>query len=48
MSMTDADRHVKAEVADLVAVIERLAGDLALGEEPSGLMAALEEAARDE
>ncbi len=48
MNMADPDRHVRAEVADLAAVIERLAGDLALGEEPSGILAVLEEAASDE
>ncbi len=48
MTMGDADRHVKAEVADLAALIERLAGDLALAEEPAAITAVLEEAARDE
>lgn len=36
------DRAVLAAVADLAAVIERTAADLALTEEPSGFIAALE------
>ncbi len=48
MTMAESDRHLKAEVADLAAFIERLAGDLALGEEPAAIIAVLEEAARDE
>jgi len=41
----------QAELAHLAAVIERLAGELALAEEPAGFEAALEEGApktRDE
>lgn len=42
--MADSDRHVTTQLADLAAVIERAAADLALGEEPSGFVLALEEA----
>ena len=41
----------KAELAHLAGIIERLAGELALSEEPAGFEAALEEGApktRDE
>ena len=44
--MTDQERatqrHVQADVAALAGAIERMAGDLALGEEPSGFAVALE------
>ena len=47
--MTDQERagqrpqpHVQADVAALAGAIERLAGDLAIGEEPSGFVVALE------
>ncbi|MBI3628928.1 MAG: hypothetical protein HY217_04995 [Candidatus Rokubacteria bacterium] len=41
-------RAVRAAVADIAAVIERVAADLALAEEPAGFVAQLEsEAARD-
>ena len=43
--MTEEERHVKAAVADMAAVIERAAGDLALGEEPAGFLAMLDEQA---
>lgn len=46
--MTEHEREVQAMVADSAAVIERAAGDLALAEEPSGLLAALEDGAVDE
>lgn len=46
--MMEADRHVKAQVADLAAVIERASADLALAEEPAGFLAVLEEEAGDE
>jgi hypothetical protein len=40
--MDDTERHVQADAAALAAVVERGAADLALGEEPSNLAAALE------
>ena len=46
--MTEDDRHVKATVADMAAVIERAAADLALAEEPSGFLALLDEQAADD
>ncbi|HXA94552.1 MAG TPA: hypothetical protein VN323_03275 [Candidatus Dormibacteraeota bacterium] len=36
------EKFQKAEVADLLGVIERLAGELSLAEEPSRFIAALE------
>lgn len=45
--MDDTQRHVRADVASLAAVIERAAADLALGEEPSNFAAALESGAPD-
>jgi hypothetical protein len=51
---TDESRRQQAEVAALLGVIERMAADLALAEEPARFVAALEagrppagEAARD-
>ena len=41
-AMDDTERHVQADAAALAAVVERGAADLALGEEPSNLAAALE------
>ncbi len=38
-------RNLQLELANLAAAIERAAGDLALAEEPSRFIAALEEAA---
>lgn len=38
----DESRAPQAEVAALLGVIERMAADLALGEEPSRFIAALE------
>jgi hypothetical protein len=38
-------RQVQADVAALAGAIERMAGDLAIGEEPSGFAVALETAA---
>ena len=35
-------RHVSGEVAALAGAVERMAGDLALGEEPSNFALALE------
>jgi hypothetical protein len=45
--MTDS-RSQQADLANLAAAIERAAGDLALGEEPSRFLVALEEAAGQE
>jgi hypothetical protein len=42
---TDAERARQGALADLAAAIERAAGDLGLGEEPSGFVAALERGA---
>jgi hypothetical protein len=44
----DVGRPATAAVADLVAIVERAAMDLALGEEPSGFACALEDGAADE
>jgi hypothetical protein len=41
-----AERARAAALADLAAAVERAAGDLALGEEPSGFEAALAAGAR--
>jgi hypothetical protein len=50
--VTDGDptgsRRVQADVAALAGTIERAAGDLALGEEPSNFVAALEAGAPDD
>lgn len=35
-------RHVQGDVAALAGAVERMAGDLALAEEPSGFAVALE------
>jgi hypothetical protein len=47
--MSDPDivsrRQVQGDVAALAGTIERLAGDLAIGEEPSGFAAVLDAAA---
>jgi hypothetical protein len=40
--MPAADRGLQGALADLAAVIERAAGDLALAEEPARFLAALE------
>ncbi len=40
--MADASRGRRVELADLAAVIERAAADLALAEEPARFLAALE------
>lgn len=40
--MADSDRQRVATLADLAAVIERAAADLALAEEPARFVAALE------
>lgn len=40
--MDATERQVRADAAGLAAVIERAAADLALAEEPSNLVAALE------
>jgi hypothetical protein len=36
------DRHTQADAAALAGAIERMAGDLAVGEEPSNFAVALE------
>jgi hypothetical protein len=47
--MTDAertaDRQRQADVAALAGAVERMAGDLALGEEPANFAVALEDGA---
>ncbi len=40
--MSDAERALIGELADLAGAIERAAGDLALAEEPARFVAALE------
>ena len=40
--MSEAERHLRATLADVAAVIERAAADLALAEEPARFVAALE------
>jgi len=45
--MSDPKTH-QAELANLAAAIERAAADLAVAEEPSRFIAALEEAATEE
>jgi len=39
--MTDAERTRQVAIADMVAAVERAAGDLAIAEEPSGFTGAL-------
>ena len=39
---TPARPRVRADVADMAAIVERAAGDLALAEEPAGFVVALE------
>ena len=46
--MPDQDRHLRADVAGLAALIERAGADLALAEEPSNFVAALETGAEEE
>ncbi len=46
--MSDPDRALRADVADLAALIERGGGALALGEEPSNFVVALEGGANAE
>ena len=46
--MTSTSRDVTIEVASLAAAVERAAGDLAMSEEPSGFLTALDEGADDE
>jgi len=41
------NKFQRAELADLLGVIERLAGELSLAEEPARFTAALEEGAPD-
>ena len=40
--MREAERQIAVASADLAAIIERASGDLALAEEPSGFLLALE------
>jgi hypothetical protein len=44
--MNDPEKQVSADVAGLAAAIERMAADLAIGEEPAGFVLALEGDAR--
>jgi hypothetical protein len=46
--MSPSDRQLRADVADLAALIERAGADLALAEEPSNFAAALESGAEPE
>ena len=43
-----SDRSLQAELADLAGVIERLGGALAIGEEPSNFVAALDDGGADD
>jgi len=45
--MTESPQH-QVELANMAGIIERLAGELALGEEPARFIAALEEVGEDE
>lgn len=47
-TVSEAERRVQADVAHLLAMIERASADLALAEEPSNFVVALEQGARDE
>ena len=40
--MTNPGRTVNADIADIAALVERAAADLALAEEPAGFQVALE------
>jgi len=40
--MPDSDRTLRADLADVAALIERMSADLAVAEEPSNFVAALE------
>jgi hypothetical protein len=46
--MSDHDRRVQADVAGLAALIERAGADLALAEEPSNFVVALETNAEED
>jgi hypothetical protein len=46
--MTDRDRQLTADVAGLAALIERAGADLAMAEEPSNFVVALEASAETE
>jgi hypothetical protein len=46
--MSDPEKQVSADVAGLAAAIERMAADLAIGEEPAGFVLALEGGAKSE
>jgi hypothetical protein len=41
--MNTVDRQLRVDLADVAALIERVAADLAVGEEPANFAAALEE-----
>jgi hypothetical protein len=45
--MTESRQH-QVELANMAGIIERLAGELALGEEPARFIAALEGLPKDE
>jgi len=40
--MDDSERQLRADLADVAALIERASADLSVGEEPSNFVAALE------
>ena len=46
--MSNHDRQLRADVAGLAALIERAGADLALAEEPSNFVVALEASAEEE
>ena len=46
--MSDHDRRIQADVAGLAALIERAGADLALAEEPSNFVVALEPSAEED
>jgi hypothetical protein len=46
--MPDQDRRLQADVAGLAGLIERAGADLALAEEPSNFVVALESSAEEE
>jgi len=47
-AMSQWERQTTSDLADLAAVIERAATDLAIAEEPANFTAALDEGGRDE
>jgi hypothetical protein len=48
MESATPSRQVRSDLADLAAIIERAAADIALSEEPAGFQRALESGASDE